>query len=203
MELNKNALLGRYEVQANKVKENYNVLFRDNLLDDTDKLEDNQKVRKILRNGAFIMGFAGIAEAALLLTDKQDNNVTDVEYSLILKIAKAIKSKCEKITEELKLNFIPAEIYDEDVNRKLIQIDKSVFGIKKVINKPKYEPVYKFINSSKESFEEKLKMLADYQSVVSSVAKIYVKDIDYKKYLKTIEAARKAKIKYGVLDYDN
>ncbi len=204
MELNKNALLGRYEVQANKVKENYNVLFNKGLLDDADKLEDNQKVRKILRNGAFIMGFTGLSEAVFLLTDKQDNNLTDVEFSLILKIAKAIKSKCEKITEELKLNFVPAEIYDDEVNRKLIQIDKSVFGIKKIINKPKYEPLYKFINACKGSLEEKIDMLSQYQNIVSSIATIKVKkDIDYKKYLKLIETMKKAKIKYGVLDYDN
>lgn len=203
LELNKNALLGRYEVQANKVKENYNVLFTNKLLDDTDKLEDNQKVRKILRNGAFVMGFAGITEAVLLLTDKQDNNLTDVEFSLILKIAKAIKSKCDKFTEENKLNFIPAEIYDEEVNRKLIQIDKSVFGIKKVLNKTKYEPVYKFINSGKRTIEDKLKMLAEYQNIISSVAKINVKDIDYQKYLKLIDSMKKTDIKYGVIDYDN
>ena len=203
MELNKNALLGRYEVQANKVKENYNILFRNNLLDDTDKLEDNQKVRKILRNGAFVMGFAGIAEAVLLLSDKQDSNLTDVEFSLILKIAKAIKSKCEKFTEELKLNFIPAEVYDDDVNRKLIQIDKSVYGIKKIINKPKYEPVYKFINSSKLPLDDKLKMLSNYQAVTSSIAKIKVKDLDNKKFLNLVEKIKESKIKFGVLDYDN
>ncbi len=203
MELNKNALLGRYEVQANKVKENYNILFRNNLLDDTDKLEDNQKVRKILRNGAFVMGFAGISEAVLLLTDKQDSNLTDVEFSLILKIAKAIKSKCEKITEELKLNFIPAEIYDEEINKKLIQIDKSVYGIKKIINKPKYDPVYKFVNNSKGSFESKLKMLSEYQALVSSIAKIKVKDLDSKKFLNLVEKIKESKIKYGELDYDN
>ena len=204
MELNKNALLGRYEVQANKVKDNYNVLFNRGLLDDADKLEDNQKVRRILRNGAFVMGFTGLCEAVFLLSDKPDSNLTDVEFSLILKIAKAIKNKCEKITEELKLNFIPAEIYDDEINRKLIQIDKSVFGIKKIINKPRYEPMYKFINSSKVSFEEKLDMLANYQSVVSSLSKIDVKkDLDYKKYLKIIENMKKAKITYGKLNYDN
>ena len=203
MELNKNALLGRYEVQANKVKENYNILFNKGLLDDVDKLEDNQKVRKILRNGAFIMGFTGMAEAVLLLTDKQDSNLTDVEFSLILKIAKAIKNKCERITEEAKLNFIPAEIYDEEVNRKLNQIDKSIFGIKKVINKPKYEPVYKFINASKLSLEDKLKMLSSYQDVTSSIAKVSVKDLDYKKFINLITKIKEAKIKFGVLDYDN
>ena len=203
MELNKNALLGRYEVQANKVKENYNVLFNNGLLDDVDKLEDNQKVRKILRNGAFIMGFTGIAEAVLLLTDKQDSNLTDVEFSLILKIAKAIKTKCDKITEELKLNFIPAEIYDEEANRKLIQIDKSVYGIKKVINKPKYEPIYKFVNASKLSLEDKLQMLANYQDIISSVARIKAKDLDNKKFINLVTKIKEANIKYGVLDYDN
>ena len=124
-------------------------------------------------------------------------------YTKYPKIAKAIKSKCEKITEELKLNFIPAEIYDDDVNRKLIQIDKSVYGIKKIINKPKYEPVYKFINSSKLALDDKLKMLANYQAVTSSIARIKVKDLDNKKFLNLINKMKESKIKFGVLDYDN
>ena len=204
LELNKNALIGRYEVQANKYKQNYNVLFDKGLLYDTDKLDDTQKVRKILRNGAFIVGYTGLCEAALILNDKNDNNITEVEYSLMLKIIKTIKKKCDNFTENLKLNFIPAEIYDEDVNKKLIQIDKSVFGIKKVINKPQYETVYKFINETKLSIEDKLKMLSTYQNITSNIAIINLKkNTDYKKYLKIIQEMKNIDIKYGSINYDN
>lgn len=204
LELNKNALIGRYEVQASKYKQNYNVLFDKGLLYDADKLEETQKVRKILRNGAFIMGYTGLCEAALLLNDKNDSNITEVEFSLMMKIVKAIKKKCDSFTESLKLNFIPAEIYDEEANKKLIQIDKSVFGTKKIINKPKYEPVYKFVNDSKLSMEEKIKMLATYQTITSNVAMMDLKkNTDYKKYLKVIQEMKNSNIKYGSISYDH
>ena len=204
MDLNKNALIQRYEIQASKLKENYNVLFSRGLLLDIDKLEEKQKVRKILRNGSLVMGYTGLVEAAFLLNKKDNNSLTKEDFNLIIKIVKVMKNKCDTLTKDLKLNFVLSEVYDEEVNRKLIKIDKSIFGIKKIINKEKYEPLYKFINNSKLSFEEKLDMFFKHQDLSSSIAHINVKNnIDFKKFLKLVEDIKKSKIKYMVLNYDN
>ncbi len=203
IELNKNALIQRFDLQGSKTKENYNILFNKGLLYDSEKLEDGQKVRKVLRNGAFVMGFVGLIEASLILNKKEDNNLTLEDFELALKIVKAINKKCDQLTFENRLNFISAEIYDEDISSNFIRLDKCVFGTLKLINKSKYEPVYKFINNSKISFEEKLNMYSLYQNKTSSIYKIDLKNIDFKKYTKLIDEIKNAKIKYVGFKYDN
>ena len=204
IDLNKNALVQRYDIQASKFKENYNILFSKNLLNDTDKLEEKQKIRKILRNGSFMMGYMGLVEAVFLLNNKKDNVLDKEDFDLMIKIVKTIKNKCETLTKELKLNFVPSETYDIEAGMKFIKIDKSVFGIKKVIDKEMYEPVYKFINKSKVSLDKKLNMFSKYQKISSSMVSLNLKkDMDYKKYLKLIDDIKKNKIKYGVFNYDN
>ena len=204
MDLNKNALIQRYDAQASKFKENYNVLFDKGLLYDIDKLEDKQKVRKILRNGAFIMGYTGLIEAVLLLKNKNINNLVLEDFNLVFKILKFMKDKCNDITKDLKLNFVLAETYDEEITRKLIKIDKSIYGSLQPINKSHYDSVSKFINYLDISQEEKIELFATYQNYSSSIANIEVKkNINFSKYMELLNIMKDKKIKYGVIGYDN
>ena len=91
-------------------------------------------------------------------------------------------------------------------NNKILVINNLIINIKtkKIINKLQYEPVYKFINESKLSSEEKIKMLSTYQSITSNIAVISMKkNTDYKKYLKVIHDMKNLDIKYGSITYDN
>lgn len=194
MELNKNALVQRYEIQASKLKENYNIIFEQGFLYDSNKLEQNQKVRKVLRHGAFVMGYTGLVEAVYLLNKKEDNNFNHDDFDLMMKIMKVFKNKCDSLTNEFKLNFIPAEIYDEKIVQEFIRIDKSIYG--SIISKNTYEPVYKVINGSKLSLEEKIDMNAIYQNLTSSIIKYDLKGMDLKKYLKLIDELKSSKIRY-------
>ena len=203
IELAKNALTQRFELQSAKTKENYNVLFNKGLLYDSEKLEDGQKVRKILRNGAFVIGFVGLVEAVFLLNKKEDNKLKNEDFELAAKVIKAMNKKCEKLTNDLKLNFITAEIYDDAIINNFIRIDKSVFGSTKTINKNCYEPVSEFINQSKLSFETQLMLQAKYQNLTSSLCTIDFKGSDLKKFLKLLTELDNSKVKYVEVINDN
>ena len=139
------------------------------------------------------MGYTGLVEATYLL-NKKDGSFNHDDFDLMMKIIKTIKSKCDTLTNELKLNFIPAEIYDEKVIKEFVRIDKSIYGSK--ISNDIYEPVYKVINNSKLSANEKIDMNAIYQNVTSSIIKYDLKNMDFKKYLKLLEEIKSSKIKY-------
>ena len=203
IELAKNALIQRFEIQSAKTKENYNVLFNKGLLYDSEKLEDGQKVRKILRNGAFVVGFVGLVEAVFLLNKKEDNKLKNEDFELAAKVVKAMNKKCEKLTNDLKLNFITAEIYDDAIINNFIRIDKSVFGSTKTINKNCYEPVSEFINQSKLSFETQLMLQAKYQSLTSALCMVNLKNADLKKFLKLLTELENSKIRYVEVKNDN
>ena len=179
MDINKNALIDRYEIQANKYKENYNIVFNPGLLFESEKLEDKQKVRKIIRNGGLVMAFAGLVEAALILNKKEILKPEKEEFDLMIKILKVMDKKVKDLTKNFKLNFILQESYDDDILTEFIKIDKTVYGLRRVINKEKYEPVYSFL--SVEEFKEYQKYTSCmYKMKRSKSANIKeLKDINY------------------------
>ena len=203
MDLTKNALLQRYDLQANKYKENYNKIFESGLLFDSEKLENNQKVRKVIRNGAFSFEYSGLIETICLLNNKENTKLEEKDYKLLFEITKYMKEKCERLTKDNKLNFILSENYDQEISETLIKIDKSVFGLKKIINKEKYEPVYDFINKSKITFDEKLIYFSKYQTLSGTITKIKTKEIDNNKLLKIIKSLKEKNIKYACIEIEN
>ena len=99
--------------------------------------------------------------------------------------------------------FILSENYDQEISETLIKIDKSVFGLKKIINKEKYEPVYDFINKSKITFDEKLIYFSKYQTLSGTITKIKTKEIDNNKLLKIIKSLKEKNIKYACIEIEN
>src|SRR5574344_1190455 len=118
----------------NKNKNNYEVLFDGNVYDD-EKLEGNQHIRKVIKNGTLNIGIIGLKECVMSL--EHDENK---QYSLIINLLKNLNEKCAKFIEETKLNFGIYEITDFKSRKELIAIDKSIYGlIDNVTNKNYYE----------------------------------------------------------------
>lgn len=75
LELTKNILIMIFETIGNKSKENYQVIFNNNILDD-DKLESGQKIRKVIKKGVLNIELASLSECAMCLEkdkEKQKN----------------------------------------------------------------------------------------------------------------------------------
>lgn len=204
MDLSKNALIQRYDIQANKTTENYNRLFDKGLLFDSEKLETGQKIRKVIRNGGLVIGFSGLVETINILRDKQDTKFEIDDFELTKEIINKMNKKCDELTKELKLNFILCETYDKPIVNELIKIDKSLFGIKKQINKNYYEPFYKYILNSKIAVEEKYNILGKYQKLVSSIVRIKLNNSSNEsKILKLINELRDTNICYVQIGLEN
>lgn len=136
LELVKNELLLNFETKGDMYKSNFIYLFNNNVLDD-DKLEENQKIRKVIKNGTLNIGLIGLKECVYVLTNKEDVN-------LLLNILKYIKNKCNQFIEESKLNFTISEITDENILKDLIMLDKSIYGLMQNITDKK---IYESINT--------------------------------------------------------
>lgn len=167
LEIAKNSLIQRYEVIANKFKNSYNIIFNGDYLFDSTKLEDNQKVRKVIRNGTLFIGYSGLIESVMILNKKDNSIIDSKDYTLIDDILKYISEKCEQYTKNEKLNFMICEIYDNNILKELIKIDKSVYGLINILNKNSYEPMYKFIKD--------YDVFSKYQKDFSSIYKIKLK----------------------------
>lgn len=161
LELAKNGLISIFENIGNKNKENYRLIFNGNILDD-DKLEYGQKIRKILKKGVLNLELAGLYECVVNLAPD-----TESQKKLLIKILKYAKERCQKYSKDYKLNFIVSETSKKRPLRKLMELDKSIYGMKKnVTDQEQYrriDSLFKFKKDIKKDLHE----IGLYQEILS------------------------------------
>lgn len=161
LELAKNVLLSIFENMGNKYKENYRFVFNNNILDD-DKLENGQKIRKILKKGALNIELVGLFECVINLEEDLAK-----QKELLLKILKFANEKVSKFIDESRLNFIISETSKSRPLKKLMDLDKAIYGIKKGVNdKPNYSRIDRLFNY-KDDINNDFKYIGKYQKMLS------------------------------------
>lgn len=153
LEFARNELLQTFEYIASKYKKNYKYSFNDILLD-SDKLDEDKKIRKVIRNGTLNIGYVGLTECIMILTNKKDLDLDDLKIAI--DIVKFIRDKTDNFTDEYKLNFVPFETTNKTTLKYFEGIDKSIYG--DVIKEGSYEPFYKIFDKLKISLEDRLKI---------------------------------------------
>ena len=187
LELSKNALLQRYDLQASLYKENYKYIFENNMIYDSKKLEDNKRVRKVLRNGILNISFSGLIEASEALL--QNNNETKI-MDLSLEIVKFMQEKILGYSNELKLNFVLSEESNNLINKKLLGLDKTMYGNIEILKKENYGTISDYLNKLEDNL--KYKYAIKFQNICCFNLFIIV---NKSKILEEIYLANKNKIK--------
>lgn len=186
LELAKNVLLSIFENMGNKYKENYRFVFNNNILDD-DKLENGQKIRKILKKGALNIELVGLFECVINLEEDLEK-----QKELLLKILKFANEKVSKFIDESRLNFIISETSKSRPLKKLMDLDKAIYGIKKgVSDKPNYSRIDRLFNY-KDDINNDFKYIGKYQKMLSGGCLIEIelpKNISCKKISDMINLA--------------
>lgn len=152
LELTKSALIFIFETIGDKLKDNYQYLFNNNLLDD-EKLDYNQHIRKVIKAGTININLVGLKECAMVI------NSEDYQ-STLNELIKAIRIRVNALKEDSKYNFTLSAINQENVSKEMIELDKSVYGnINKVTKKDEYENIGLVSNNNLDS---ELKEFANY-----------------------------------------
>lgn len=144
LELSKNELIQRYDFQSSLYKENFNGIFENNILFDSKKLDCNQKVRKVLKNGVLCINFSGLVECLDALFDVSEKAAVKLDFGL--KIVEFMKEKINKYKSDLKLNFILAEESSKIVNKNLLALDKAMVGNIEILKKDFYSSLSSLFN---------------------------------------------------------
>ena len=79
MELVKDQLLERFEVQCGKRIYNFPFLLGQSLWLDSEKLKETDKLKKVLKHGTLSVGFIGLAECLKALTGKHHGESEDAQ----------------------------------------------------------------------------------------------------------------------------
>ena len=127
LELAKNALISIFETIGDKNRDNYQIIFKHNIIDD-DKLEPGQKIRKVIKKGVLNIELAGLYECAMCLENDEEKR-----KKLIYDIINYVYLKSQKYTSESNLNFVVSETNKYRPLKKLMELDKAIYGIRKDI----------------------------------------------------------------------
>lgn len=183
----KNCLTTIFEIIGDKNKENYSVLFNNNIQDD-EKLESGQKIRKIIKKGVLNLELAGLSECVLNLESDEKK-----QKELLKEIIRYVNSKCQKYTGETKMNFVVSETSKHRPLKKLMELDKSIYGIRKNITDKEHYSRIDSMFEFKKSLEDDLSYIGKYQKLLTggNLVKISLqKSIKPKEILNLINLAQ-------------
>jgi ribonucleoside-triphosphate reductase (formate) len=121
MDLVKDQLLERFEIQCNKRLYNFPFLLGQGVWIDSDKLKPNDRLRKILKHGTLSIGFIGLAECLKALIGKHHGESEEAQ-KLGLEIIEFMRNRCDEYAKEYKLNFTLLATPAEGLSGRFINI---------------------------------------------------------------------------------
>ena len=206
LDLVKDQLLERFEIQCNKRVYNFPFLMGTGVWIDSDKLKNNDKLKKILKHGTLSIGFIGLAECLKALTGKHHGE-SEESQKLGLKIIKHMRDRCDEYSEKYNLNFTCLATPAEGLSGRFINIDKAIYGkIPGVTAKEYYTnsfhvPVYYNISIAK-----KLKLEGQYHKLTNAGHISYIElDGDPSDNLDAFESVvrimKESDIGYGAINH--
>lgn len=154
MDLCRDQLLQRFEIQGNKKVYNFNFLMGQELYLDSYTLGKRDKVRPALRHGSLTIGFIGLAETLIALIGKHHGESEEAQ-ELGLRIIKFMRDKCYGYSKSTGLNFGIIGTPAEGLSGRFTRIDKNLFGVipgitdKKYYTNSSHVPVYYNITAAK------------------------------------------------------
>lgn len=162
MDLVKDQLLERFEIQCNKRCYNFPFLLEQGVWTDGDKLKPTDRLRKILKHGSLTIGFIGLAETLKALIGSHHGESEEAQ-ELSLEIINFMRNKTDEYSRKYNLNFTLIATPAEGLSGRFVGIDKALYGrIKGVTDRAYYTnsfhvPVYYNI-----SISDKIKKEAPY-----------------------------------------
>ena len=127
MELVKDQLLERYDIQCNKRVYNFPFLMGQGVWLDSDKLKPNDKLKKVLKHGTLSIGFIGLAECLKALIGKHHGESEEAQ-KLGMKIIGHMREKCDEYSQKYNLNFTCLATPAEGLSGRFVNIDRDIYG---------------------------------------------------------------------------
>lgn len=206
MDLIKQQLLDRYEIQCNKSIANFKFLMGQGVWKNSDKLGYGDNLHEALKHGSLAFGFIGLAESLKALIGKHHGE-SDYAQKLGLEIVGFMRDKTDRYSEEHQLNFSLIATPAEGLSGRFVAIDHSIYGnIKGVTNHEYYTNSFHVPVYYDTSIENKLAKEGPYHNLTDGGHITYVElDGDPTQNLEAFEevvrAMRDNNIGYGAINH--
>ncbi len=206
MELVKDQLLERFEIQCDKRSYNFPFLIEQGVWTDGDKLKPTDRLRRILKHGSLTFGFIGLAETLKALIGKHHGEDKEAQ-ELGLEIIGHMRERADYYASKYNLNFTLIATPAEGLSGRFVNIDRAIYGkIKGVTDREYYTnsfhvPVYYNISISK-----KIELEAPYHALTNGGHISYIElDGDTAKNIEAFESVirlmKESGIGYGAINH--
>lgn len=199
LELVSQQLLDRFEIQASKHIYNYPFLMGQGVWLDSDKLSLQDNLRDVLKHGTLSIGFIGLAETLTALYGHHHGEGEDMQKKG-LEIIGFMRNYCDRISQELKMNFSLLATPAEGLSGRFIRMDQKRYGKLKGITDREYYtnsfhiPVWHPI-----SVYDKIRLEAPYHALCNAGHISYVElDGDTARNVEAFEAVVRCMHDHGI-----
>ena len=206
MDLVRDQLLERFEIQCNKRVYNFPFLLASGVWTDGEKLKPTDRLRKILKHGTLTLGFIGLAETLKALIGKHHGESEEAQ-KLGIEIITFMRNKCNDYCEKYNLNFTLIATPAEGLSGRFIGIDKAIYGrIKGVTDRSYYTNSFHIPVHYNISIKEKIAKEAPYHALTNGGHISYIElDGDtvqnVEAFEKVIRLMKETGIGYGAINH--
>lgn len=206
MELVKNQLLDRFEIQCDKRVYNSPFLLGQGVWIDSEKLKNTDRLRKVLKHGSLSIGFIGLAECLKALTGKHHGESEDSQ-KLGLEIIGFMRKKADEFASKHNLNFTLLATPAEGLSGRFTSIDKAIYGkIKGVTDKEYYTNSFHVPVYYNTSVTKKINIEAPYHSFTNAGHITYIEldgdtSNNVEAFEKVVRLMKEAGIGYGAINH--
>ena len=167
LELVRDQLLERFEIQCNKRCYNFPFLIEQGVWTDGDKLKPTDRMRKVLKHGSLTLGFIGLAETLKALIGEHHGESEEAQ-KLGLEIIGFMRDKIDGFCKEYNLNFALIATPAEGLSGRFVNIDRAMYGkIKGVTDRSYYTNSFHVPVYYSTSIKHKLEVEAPYHSLTN------------------------------------
>ena len=206
MDMVRDQLLERFEVQCNKHNYNFPFLLGQGVWTNGEKLKPTDRLRKVWKHGTLSTGFIGLAECLKALTGKHHGE-SEESQKLGLEIIEFMRKRCDENSKKYNLNFTCLATPAEGLSGRFTAVDKAIYGkIKGVTDREYYTnsfhiPVYYHI-----SITDKIEKEAPYHALTNGGHISYIEldgdtasNVDA--FERVIRVMKEAGIGYGAINH--
>lgn len=206
MDLVKDQLLERFDIQCKKKVYNFPFLLGQGIWIDSKGLKNNDRIKRVLKQGTLSIGFIGLAECLKALTGKhhgESKESWDKGYEII----KFMRDRCDYYSKEYKLNFTLLATPAEGLSGRFTAIDKSIYGkIKGVTDREYYTNSFHIPVHYKTTIDKKIKAEAPFHELTNAGHITYVEldgdpTSNVAAFEKIVKQMKEAGIGYGAINH--
>ena len=206
MDLVKDQLLERFDIQCRKKVYNFPFLLGQGIWIDSKNLKNNDKIKKVLKQGTLSIGFIGLAECLKALIGKHHGESKEA-FDNGYEIVKFMRNKCDEYSKQYKLNFTLLATPAEGLSGRFTAIDKSIYGkIKGVTDREYYTNSFHVPVHYKITIDKKIKTEAPFHALTNAGHITYVEldgdpTSNVAAFEKIVRQMKEAGIGYGAINH--